>query len=58
MYKVWSLEYNEISTETLWVKWDEFCKPQANELRTTYDLLKSFSQPGSSVDEWYNQAHK
>ena len=35
-------------------KFEEFCKPQANELRARFDLLTSFRQADMSVDEWYN----
>ena len=35
-------------------KFEEFCKPQANELRARSDLLTSFKQADMSVDEWYN----
>ena len=33
---------------------EEFCKPQANELRARFDLLTSFRQADMSMDEWYN----
>ena len=35
-------------------KFEEFCKPQANELRARFDLLTSFRHADMSVDEWYN----
>ena len=35
-------------------KFEEFCKPQANELRARFDLLTSFRQTDMSVDEWHN----
>ena len=35
-------------------KFEEFCKPQTNELRARFDLLTSFRQVDMSVDEWYN----
>ena len=35
-------------------RFEEFCKPQANEVRSRFDLLTSFRQGGHSVDEWYN----
>ena len=49
MYQAWCLDPIQISTETLWTAWEEFCKPQANEMRGRYDLLKSFSQAGSRM---------
>ena len=33
---------------------EEFCKPQGNEVRAHFDLLTSFRQGTRSVDEWYN----
>ena len=35
-------------------KYEEFCKPQVNELRARFDLLTSFRQADMSVDKWYN----
>ena len=35
-------------------KFEEFCKPQRNEVRACFDLLTSFRQGSRSVDEWYN----
>ena len=54
----WCLYLGKISTENLSARWEEFYKPQANELWARYDLLKSFSQAGSSGDDWYNQVQK
>ena len=33
---------------------EEFCKPQVNEVRACFDLLTSFRQGTRSFDEWYN----
>ena len=49
---------SEVSITILWSKWEDFCKPQANEPRAIYDLFKSFIQAGSCVDEWYNTGLK
>ena len=38
----------------MWNKFEEFCKPQTNEVRARFDLLTSFRQGDMSVDEWYN----
>ena len=38
----------------IWNKFEEFCKPQTNEVRTRFNLLTSFRQGDMSVDEWYN----
>ena len=34
-------------------KYEDFCMPQTNEVRTRFDLLTSFRQGNHSVDEWY-----
>ena len=44
----------DLTLEVIWQKFEEFCKPQANELRARFDLLTSFRQADMSVDEWYN----
>ena len=33
---------------------EEFCKPQGNEVRAHFDLLTSFRQGTRSIDEWHN----
>ena len=38
----------------IWNKFEEFCKPQTNEVKARFDLLRSFRQGDISVDEWYN----
>ena len=48
------LPNEDLSLEIVWKKYEEFCKPQANELRARFDLLTSFRQAGMSVEEWYN----
>ena len=40
--------------EVIWTKFEEFCKPQTNEVRAKFDLLTSFKQGDHSVDEWWN----
>ena len=35
-------------------KYEDFCKPQANEVRARFDLLTNFRQGNHSVDEWHN----
>ena len=44
----------ELMLDTIWEKFEEFCKPQSNEVRARFDLLTSFWQENRSVDEWYN----
>ena len=52
------LEPSKLSTAVLWSKWEDFCKPQGNELKARYDHLKSFSQAGLYDDERYNTVLK
>ena len=44
----------DLSLDTIWDRFEEFCKPQVNEVRAHFDLLRSFWQGTRSVDEWYN----
>ena len=54
-YISWNLSNEELCLGTIWQKYEEFCKPQANELRARFDLSTSFKQDQMSVDEWYNK---
>ena len=53
-YVSWDLSPEEVCLEEIWKRFEEFCKPQTNEIRARFDLLTSFRQGGHSVDEWYN----
>ena len=44
----------ELCLDVTWSKFEEFSKPQTNEVRARFDLLTSFMQGNHSVDEWYN----
>ena len=48
-----NLSNEELALEVIW-KTEEFCKPQADELRARFDFLTSFRQADMSIDEWYN----
>ena len=50
-YVLWCLS---LTLDVIWAKYEDFCKPQTNEVRTRFDLLTSFRQGNRSVDEWYN----
>ena len=52
--KSWNLPNEDLTLEVIWKKFEEFYKPQANELRARFDLLTSFRQADISVDECYN----
>ena len=51
-YVSWSLSSEELMLDTIWKKYEEFCKPQLNDIRVRFDLLTSFQQGNRSVDEW------
>ena len=53
-YVSWSLPKEDLSLDTIWAHFEEFCKPQANEISAHFDLLTSFRQGTRSVDECYN----
>ena len=48
----WNLSSKDLTLEVVWKKFEEFCKPHANELRARFDLLTSFRQAHMSVNEW------
>ena len=53
-YVSWCLPPEELCLDVIWNKFEEFCKPQTNEIRARFDPLTSFRQGDHSVDEWYN----
>ena len=53
-YVSWSLSSHELTLETIWGKYEEYCKPQSNKVQARFDLLMSFRQGNCSVNEWYN----
>ena len=53
-YVSWNLPCSELTLDTIWGKYEEYCKPQSNEVWARFDLLASFCQGNCSVDEWYN----
>ena len=54
----WGLTDCELTLNTLWTKFEDFCKPQSNEVRARFALLTSFRQGDKSVDEWFNAVQK
>ena len=50
----WNLSSNEFTLDTIWGKYEEYCKPQSNEVQARFDFLTSFRQGNCSVDQWYN----
>ena len=54
LYVSWSLPKEELTLDMIWVRFEEFLKPQSNEVRAHFDLLTSFHQGNRNVDKWYN----
>ena len=53
-YVSWCLPTEELNSDTIWSKCEEFHKPQTNEVRARFDLLTSFHQGNKSVDARHN----
>ena len=47
----WCLSTEELTLDTICGKFEEFFKPQSNEVRAYFDLLTSFGQGNKRVDE-------
>ena len=43
-YVSWNLSTDELMPDTIWEIYEEFCKPQSNEVKARFDLLTSFQQ--------------
>ena len=54
LYVSWNIPKNELTLDAIWDKFEEFSKPQMNEVRAHFDLLTSFCQGTRNIDEWYN----
>ena len=53
-YVSWGLPTDQLVLEIIWGRFEDFCKPQSNEVQARFDHLTSFRQGDKSVDEWYN----
>ena len=53
-YVSWDLSSDELTLKTIWGKYEDYCKPQSNEVWARFDLLMSFRQGNCSIDKWYN----
>ena len=53
-YISWCLPIEDLCLDTIWSKYEDFCKPQVNEVRARFYLFTSFRQGNRSMDEWYN----
>ena len=54
MYFSWNLPKEELTLQTRWSRFKDFCKPQSNAVHARFDLLTTFQQGNTSIDEWYN----
>ena len=54
VYISWNLPKEEITLQTIWSWFEDFCKPQSNEVCAKFDLLTTFQQGNRCIDEWYN----
>ena len=43
-YVSWCLPTEELCLDRIWSKYEDFCKPQVNEVRERSDLLTSFKK--------------
>ena len=42
LYVSWSIPKEELTLDAIWARFEEFLKPQSNEVRAQFDLLTSF----------------
>ena len=54
LYVSWNIPKDDLMLDAIWKKFEEFSKPQTNEVRACFDLLTSFHQGSRNMDEWYN----
>ena len=53
-YVSWNIPSEELTLEVIWKRFEEFCKPQAKDVRVRFYLLTCFRQGEHSEYEWYN----
>ena len=53
-YETWGLSVEKLNLDTIWGKYEEFCKPQINKVYASFDLFTNFRQGSRSVDVWHN----
>ena len=54
LYVSWNIPKDDLTLDAIWNKFEEFSKPQTNEVKACFDLLTSFHQGTRNVAEWYN----
>ena len=53
LYVSWNIPKDALMLDAIWNKFEEFSKPQTNEVWAHFDLLTSFCQGTRNMDEWY-----
>ena len=51
----WKKEPKDLNLQEVWDEFESYCKPQANELRARYDLLKTLKQGQLPCDDWLSK---
>ena len=54
MYISWALPTEEVTLQTIWSRFEDFCKPQSDAVSAQFNLLTTFWQGNRSIDEWCN----
>ena len=54
LYISWNIPKDDLMLDVIWNKFEEFSKPQTNEVWARFDLLTHFCQGSRNVDKWYN----
>ena len=50
----WALPIVDVTLQTIWSRFEDFCKPQSNTVCTQFNLLKTFQQGNRNIDKWCN----
>ena len=53
--KSWQKEPNDLDLKFIWDEFEQYCKPQSNELQARYDALKTLKQGSTPCDNWYTK---
>ena len=54
MYISGNLPTEEVTLQTIWSRFKDFCKPQSNAVCARFNLLTAFWQGNRSIDKWHN----
>ena len=54
MYISWALPTEEVTLQTIWSRFEDFCKPKSNAVHALFNLLTTVQQGNRSIDKWYN----